>query len=261
MGAAIIGYGDELMLSGAARKAQQTDPRKCLVTYQGKPKWSQWGRDIWANNPRIAKEGEQGDFQTLVARDSNNMRPYHLSKTPDKWTYNPAFRPEIGELYFAQHEKNFGSMFRDRIIIEPHIKPGASPNKQWGWVRWNKVAWLAQQEGIKLTQLGPRGTQTLLGAELVVTSSFRLAAAVLANARAAVLPEGGTHHAAAAVGLRAVVIFGGFTPVELTGYPMHINIGAKVGDACGMRTPCRHCAEWMNSITPEFVFNQLKGML
>lgn len=256
-----MGMGDELMVSGAARKAQDTDPRKCVMTFQGFPRWSQWGREIWAHNPRIAQEGERGDFQTIVARDTANNRPYHLGKTPERWFYNPAFRPEVGELYFTDEEKAFAEKFRDRIIIEPHIKPGASPNKQWGWVRWNKLGWLAQKAGLKLTQLGRPDTPTIEGAELILTPTFRHAAAVLANSRAAVLPEGGLHHAAAAVGLRAVVIFGGYIPTELTGYPMHINMGAKIGDACGMRQPCRHCAEWMNSIAPPFVFDKLYQLL
>jgi ADP-heptose:LPS heptosyltransferase len=253
--------GDEIMLSGTARKAQETDPRKCVPTYEGRPKWNQWGAQIWANNPRIAQPGERGDFQTLIARDSNNMRPYHLAKTPERWTYNLAFRPDVGELYFTDEEKRFAEKYRDRVIIEPHIKPGASPNKQWGWMRWNKVAWLAQKEGIKVTQLGPPGLQLLEGAEHVVTPSFRLAAAVLAVSRAAVLPEGGAHHAAAAVGLPAVVIFGGYIPVELTGYPGHINIGASLADACGNRQPCQHCADWMKRITPEDVFDHLMAIL
>lgn len=240
---------------------QQTDPRKCLVTYQGRPKWSKWAA-VWENNPRIAGPDERGDFQELKARGADNMRPYHTAKTPERWSYNLDFRPDVGELYFSDAEREFGGRCAGRIILQPHIiNPGASPNKDWGWVRWNKLAWLMQRAGLRVTQIGPVGTPLLEGADFIVTNSFRMAAAVLARADAAVLLEGGLHHAAAACNVPAVVIFGGFTPVELTGYPMHRNLGASLGDACGMRVRCQHCAHWMASITPENVFNELEAIL
>jgi ADP-heptose:LPS heptosyltransferase len=256
-----MGYGDELMVSGRARVMQQTDPRKVLVTYQGAPKWSRWA-SVWENNPRIAKAGERGDFQELQARDRvTNMRPYHLAKTPERWTYNPAFRADVGEIYFTEEEKAFGRPHVGAVILEPHIKPGASPNKDWGWARWNELALLVQQAGLRVMQVGAAGTPVLNGAELIVTPSFRLACAVLFQARAAILPEGGLHHAAAALGVPAVVIFGGFTPVELTGYALHRNLGVSVGEACGRRTPCAHCAVEMGKIAPARVMLELEGII
>lgn len=255
-----MGTGDEIMLSGQARVAQLTDSRKCMPTYQGVPRWSQWG-EIWRGNPRIAAPGEVGDFQQIVARDMENRRPYHTGKTAEQWSYNLDFRPEPGEIYLTDEEKEFGAKYAGRIIIEPTIKPGASPNKEWGWIRWSKLVWLLAQKGIHVAQVGPHGTPELMGAEFIETKSFRLAAAVLSRAVAVVLPEGGLHHAAAAFGIPGVVIFGGYIPVELTGYPMHRNIGASLEDACGMRVPCDHCKAWMDRIKPEDVAKSLIGVL
>jgi hypothetical protein len=249
------------MVSGRARVLQQTDPRKCRLTYQGIPKFVRWDDLIFQNNPRIAKPGEVGDFQELPARDMSNMRPYHTAKTAERWTYNLNFRPDVGEIYFTDAEREFGARHAGRIIIESHIKPGASPNKSYGWVRWNKVAWLLSKTGIRVAQLGPAGTPTVDAADLIVTPNFRMACAVLETAKAYVGNEGGLHHAAAAVGIPGVVVMGGFTPVELTGYSMHRNLGASLGEACGMRTPCKHCAEWMTRITPEQVVNELREIL
>jgi ADP-heptose:LPS heptosyltransferase len=258
-----LGIGDELMVSGRARVMQQSDPRKCRVIFKRAPKWS----PIWDNNPRIARLDEQGDFQVLFAKDpKTNLRPYHTAKGEDRWTYNLDFRPDVGEIYFSEEERKLAHRPRygdaangDWILIEPHIKPGASPNKQWGRERWQALARLLRKAGLQAAQVGPPGTPRLEGVDLIETMNFRLAAAVLAGARAAVLPEGGLHHAAAALGVPGVVIFGGFTPVELTGYAMHRNLGASLGEACGMRTPCAHCAAAMAAITPEQVFNELKG--
>lgn len=256
-----MGYGDELMVTGRARTMQRTDPRRVLVTFQGVPRWGQYAA-VWENNPRFARPNEAGDFQELQARDKKtNMRPYHLAKTDKQWTYNLDFRPEVGELYFTDAERAFGGQYPGRIIVEPHVKPGASPNKQWGWARWQAVADLLRKDGIRVTQLGPAGTKLLDGAELVPTPSFRMACAVLAGARACVLSEGGAHHAAAALGIPGVVIFGGYIAVETTGYPGHRNLGVHVGEACGMRTPCKHCAAVMASIAPEGVAESMTEIL
>lgn len=244
------------MASGAARVAQRTDPRKCRVTYAGKPaKWS----EVWNANPRIARLSEVGDFQDLPGRDMANMRPYHTGKTPERWSYNLDFRPEVGELYFTNAERSFAAQYRPQIVVEPHIKPGASPNKQWP--HWHKFARIATDAGYELTQLGASGTRALRGARMIVTPTFKLACAVLARARAVVTHEGGLHHAAAALGVPGVVIFGHFTPVELTGYAIHRNLGVSLGEACGMRVPCTHCAAAMKAITPEAVFRNLTEVL
>lgn len=251
-----MGFGDDLLVSGIARRMQQTDPRQVFVTYRGQPaKWS----PIWDHNPRFSRQRDLA--QELPGRDQFNMRPYHTGKTQTRWSYNLDFRPEVGEIYFTKEEQEFGARFAGRVIIEPHIKPGASPNKQWGFIRWEKLAWLLSPLGLRLAQVGPLGTQTLLGVELIPTDTFRMAAAVLSMARAVVLPEGGLGHAAAALGIPGVVIFGSFTPVELTGYPIHRNIGASLGDACGWRTPCEHCAAWMKDIAPERVVKELLEVL
>jgi ADP-heptose:LPS heptosyltransferase len=246
------------MESGHARVAQRTDPRKVRIMYQGRHAWD----EIWRNNPRIATLDEEGDFQLLYAKHPRtNMRAYHTAKAPTRWTYNLDFRPEVGEIYLTEAERAFGAQHAGRVIIEPHIKAGASPNKQWGWARWNKLAWLLSGAGIRVTQLGPNTTELLDGADFIATPTFRMAAAVLATAHAACLPEGATHHAAAALGIPAVVIFGGYIAVETTGYSIHRNLGVSVGEACGMRLPCKHCAVEMAKITPERVFTEMMEII
>ncbi len=252
-----MGVGDEIMVTGQARVMQLRDPRKVRVTHKGVMRWDA----IWDHNPRIARLEERGDFQELQARGPDNHRPYHTGKTDQRWIYNLAFRAERGEIYLTVDEKTFGDRHRGRLLIEPHIKAKASPNKQWGWDRWQALADLLRKEGLEPTQLGPAGTRKLNGVQLIETGTFRQAAAVIATASAVVLPEGGPHHAAAAFGIPGVVIFGGFTPVELTGYEMHRNLGVSLGDACGMRIACDHCRREMAKVTPEQVLEELQASL
>lgn len=254
-----MGIGDCLMASGQARVMQQTDPRKVRIQHQHKVPWS----EIWERNQRIARREERGDFQILYARSlESNMRPYHTGKTERQWLYNLDFRPDVGEINLSYEELQFGWQYAPEVIIEPNIKAGASPNKQWGWDRWYRLAELAAVEGIRLYQIGPAGTARMTaGVQFIETRSFRHGCAVLARAKAYIGGEGGLHHAAAALGVPGVVVFGGYIPVELTGYAIHRNLGVSLGDACGMRVPCSHCAKAMKAITPEQVLHELKEVL
>lgn len=249
-----MGWGDELMAAGQARVRHARTGRKvAIVDRHGQRRWSV----IWEGNPKIARLGERGQFETVV--NASGSRPYHLEKRTERWVFNPAFRADAGEIYFKPEEREFASWYHVGVVVEPNLKKNASPNKDWGWARWLAFAGVAHEAGLELVQLGPAGTRQIPGVALIETPDFRHACAVLANAVAYVGHEGGLHHAAAALGIPGVVIFGGFTPVELTGYALHRNLGVGIDGACGMRIPCTHCAEEMARITPLRVLDELEA--
>jgi ADP-heptose:LPS heptosyltransferase len=244
-------------VTGQVRELQRTDPRRVRIVYE-RPRW----HEAWENNPRIALPGEVGEFQELHPRHEY-LRPYMVRKTPERWTWK-RYGPPRGELYFTPEERGFGERHAGRIVFEPCCKPGASPNKDWGWERWRELVELARARGMALTQLGPASVRRMAGVEHIETSSMRKAAAVMAHAVAAVLPEGGLHHVAAAVGTPAVVIYGGFISPEVTGYLGQRSLfvatdGHPIG--CGWRVKCEHCDAAMASISPERVLNELEKLL
>lgn len=247
-----MGYGDELMVSGHVRAMQLKDPRKVRLEY-GKPLWN----EVFDHNPRIALSGDL-DVQVYRPR-VNGLRPYCTGKFTDKWVWCD-YAPLAGEIYFQRGEVAFAEHFAPDVVIEPNLKSKASPNKDWGRERWARLIQMMRAAGMRPVQLGPVGTQVIPGAEWIETPSFRLAAAILKRARGAVLSEGGMHHAAAAVGLRSVVIFGGYISPRQTGYEMHTNIFTG-GKPCGMRIPCKHCKKAMEQITPEMVIGELQALL
>jgi len=252
-----MGWGDELIVTGIARKMQEHDRRKLRVVYEGGA--SRWC-ELWNGNPRIARRDERGNFRLLRAR-SDGLRPYMAAQSPRRWTWKQ-YAPPVGEIYFAEAERQFGARYAERLIVEPNLKAKASRNKDWGWARWVALASLLQARlGMRVTQLGPAGTRLLPGAEHVVTPSIRRAAAVIATARAAVLTEGGLHHVAAAVGTRAVVIYGGYISPAVTGYERQLGFFTGEGFGCGMRVPCAHCHEAMARIDPARVADSLAGLL
>ena len=249
----IIGIGDELIVTGQARVMQEAriakGLRPLLIHVRDRDNGTR-KHPAWLYNPRIATRSDRlAQFEELENRPG--IRPYIAHKSETRWTWKD-FECPVGELYFSEAETAYAAQFSPDVVIEPHNKEGASPNKQWGWIRWNKLAYLLGKHGVRVTQMGPEGTALLDRAEFIETPNFRMAAAVLARARAAALPEGGLMHAAAAVGVRAAVIFGGFISPRQTGYAMHSNLFTG-GEPCGWRVSCKHCAKAMDAITPEQV--------
>lgn len=252
-----MGFGDDLMLAGEARDRRTADPRK-VAARRGK------GFRVspaFLNNPHMATaeeiEAARSAPDTLQYLDESAGRRYIASATPERWTWTQT-GPTRGDLYFTAEESAFASTsLRGRwlpVIIEPNLKPGASPNKDWNFNRWQALVDLAG--GIPWLQIGAAGSRRLLRVPFLETPTVRHAAAILEQSVAAVLPEGGLHHAAAAVHTGAVVIFGGYISPAQTGYADHVNIFTG-GEPCGMRVPCEHCKAAMARIQPDHVLAQL----
>ena len=231
---------------------QRTDPRKVRLEY-GKNLWSQ----VFDHNPRIARATDR-DVQVYQPRP-NGLRPYCSAKSADRWRWRE-YKPPVGELYFQPDELAYAERFKPEVIIEPNLKGAASPNKDWGLARWQRLVQFMKDAGIQPTQVGGVGTRVLPGVQFIDTRNFRHACAVMARARAAVLTEGGLHHGAAVVGLKSVVIYGGYISPQQTGYDLHVNLFSG-GAPCGMRLPCNHCKQAMERISPEEVFSRLKELL
>lgn len=256
MGAAGVGIGDEIMAAGLARRLHaETGKRVRILNRFGAPR----AYPLWERLEYIARPHDNVDCVDMV--NGPGARPYITAKLHDKWVFDPSYRPVAGEVRLSQGELVHGWRARHYVIVEPHLKRGAPVNKDWGRERWIALVDRLVCSGIRVAQIGTAGTDLLPGVKFFETPTFLHACAVLAQARAAVLPEGGLHHAAAALGKRAVVIFGGYIGTETTGYATHINLGASASEACGMRVPCEHCREWMARIEPAQVLKHLKGLL
>jgi hypothetical protein len=241
------------MAAAQARVLYEKTQKKVAIV--GLPYTVRW-HPIWEGLQYITKvSGEP------YIRNGPGVRPYIEEKTPERWKWIDWGGPPRGEIVFTKAERKLGSQYAGRIVLEPTIKGNASPAKDWGWVRWNKLAWMLKNKGYRVTQLGPISHPILEGAEHICTTDFRQAAAILAYANGAVLPEGGLHHAAAAVGLRSVVIFGGYISPKVTGYDLHENIFTGEGLGCGSRLKCACCAAAMAGIKPESVADRLIGIL
>ena len=139
------------------------------------------------------------------------------------------------------------------VLVEPALAPEANPNKQWGEARWVElVERIAGDMPVYQTLMLDR--VALPKAIGVATPSFLHAVAIMELALFSILPEGGLHHAAAARGRPAVVLFGGCNSPEFTGYGAHVNLAdTGPGSPCGFWEPCEHCAGAWDRLTVEEV--------
>ncbi len=253
-----MGAGDEIMASGQARaEAARVGGPVHVLDRHGRPRWS----DLWLGLDWIVPphRGAQGSVTS-----GPGARPYLKSLSRAKGAVFTEWRARdyLGAIALDAAERDFAAKatagLKRFVVVEPNLVPEANPNKQWGWERWAELA--ARIRDLNPVQLGPAGTRLLPGVRHVETPSFRLACAVLARCQGAVLPEGGLHHAAAVLGARAVVIFGGHTSPQTTGYPGHVNLFTG-GVACGAWQPCGHCRAAMAAIAPAEVERGLRRTL
>jgi ADP-heptose:LPS heptosyltransferase len=208
-----------------------------------------WCEQAFRNNPNIAPAlGGAIEWVKYYKGHRTYNRP-----GAGRWIWNYDFSPVPGEFYFDAGER---ALMRERrgILIEPNVpwQKSVAPNKDWGFARYRRLADMLRAAGMPVFQFS-YGRDRLAGVEVINVASFREAAAVLAGMTLAIVPEGGLHHAAAAVGTPAVVIFGGFIPPAVTGYAAHINL-AGADEACGSWSRCDHCRRALDNITVESVY-------
>ena len=218
-----------------------------------KPQWF----DVWDNIPYILRRPVPG-CEIIV--HGGGQRPYIDTKAADRWTWK-RYAPHPAEIAFTAAEIAFAAPHAGRVMIEPNGKNIGHLNKQWGMLRWIEVVRSCPE--IQFVQCGAGDQPWLVEPNVkhVATPSFRHAAAVLAASRALLSNEGGLVHAAAAVGVRAVVPYGGFIGPSVIGYAMHRNLFTGTGLGCGMRTNCQHCVKCMARITPAEIVSNLKEIL
>lgn len=180
-------------------------------------------------------------------------RPYiDYTKTDEKRiAYNQNYRAEPGELYLTPEEIPEDEDF---VYIEPNTKGTFGNNKDWGFDRWQQVVDCLPH--IRFIQ--GRGRQ-LRGVEQRNTKSFRHACGLLSKAKFLVGTDGGLHHAAAALGKPAVVVWGGLVSPKILGYDTHINLHSGT-HSCGSREPCPHCRKALDWVTVDMVVDAIHSL-
>lgn len=250
-----MGIGDWLLATADAKFYHQKHGLPVVFAHPktSKPQWSQ----VFQNNPKILKDPYPGQKCVVDRNHGGGHRPYHEGYDGEnlQFTWNYSFKAEPGELFLSKDEKAVG--IPGAVIIEPNTKDAElSRNKAWPWERWQA---LVDSLPLPWVQLGDREAKTLNGVTRVATKHFREALGWLEKASLVVTTDGALHHAAAALGRPAVVLWGGLVPPQILGYDTHKNIGHAQW-WCGYNKPCDHCSAAMKAISVEEVMEAVREM-
>jgi ADP-heptose:LPS heptosyltransferase len=274
-----VGYGDYLMLSGAVRELKRRFPGVAITALgaENAPMF----RQVFAGNPYITYASQLRPEQRHF--DLPLLRLDKPDEAAGRNIWMPGFTPIPGNLYLRPDELQWAlratTDIRQRsgcaalVYLNPYAKPSHTMpsgehrvypyhvNKEWGIERYAAVIRAA---GARIAFLQPNAFDDprpfAEGAHSVANCpSFRHAAALLSHCDAYLGCEGGMHHAAAALGIRGVVIYGGWISPGLSGYACHDNVyRGRFRDACGLRSECAHCREAMAAIPPAELVQRLK---
>lgn len=253
-----MGIGDEIMVTGEVRRRREFPAQRFAIRDPRPGKEAHRWESIWAGNPSIVMPGQPYD---RWYENGPGHRPYIVAKAATRWTWRE-YGPHEGELYLTPQELALSATTQGRVLVHPTLKARASPNKAWGFERWQEL--VEKHKDIPWLQIGMGEEKRLAGVEFLHTPTFRDACGALTGAKAVVLQEGGLHHAAAAQCVPAVVIFGGFISPRVTGYAKQVNLFIEHPDhplGCGSRAPCIHCASAMQLITVNKVARKTREII
>lgn len=207
----------------------------------------------WIGNPAWDNDA------TKSITDGGGYRPYIKWWKGGRAVFDFSHKARAGKIYLTKEEKDFIPIVGDYIVVAPSLKGTASPNKDWGFDKFQKIV---DNIGIRCVQLIADDSERLLkGAFVVKTKTFRLAASVISRSKLVICNEGGSHHMAASMGVPAVVIFGSFISPDITGYDNHANITTLEADFCGNWDDCAICQKSMEKITPDMVLSKAQEFL
>lgn len=253
----VIGYGDEIIASGHVKKMYEGTPIMLLDKFgRARLPVPKTETSVWMNNPKIATKVSRRYVQYT---NGPSCRPYILGYNSKKkqWTWNEDYSVNdyVGEIMLTTREAKQKS--GDYITIEPNINPRNTINKDWGIKNYQSVVDELSKH-IEVVQLFKSG-EVLNNVTIARPRTFRDAAGYINGAKFHIGTEGGLHHAAAALGKPAIVIFGGYISPRITGYDFHHNFGED--ESCGSFKPCSHCREAMKRISADQIIKTAEGML
>jgi hypothetical protein len=238
-----MGLGDWIMASADVKEANE---RTGKLVKLGNGTTMYLDKNIFSNNPRMAKAE---DTDVVWVANYPGKRPYLAGNDGKHLIFDKTFKATAGELYLTSAERGWARkrIKGDYIVVEPNVKKTYIHTVNKSWPYFDELL----KTDLPWVQLGDVNVKTKT--RKVDTASFREALSVLSGAKLFVGTDGALHHAAAALGIPAVVIWTGFTSPRHLGYDSHINIHDG-GEPCGTYYKvCEHCKKIARTIPVEQV--------
>lgn len=235
------GVGDELMLTAIAAAARAAGrPVDVLASYP----------ELWRNNP------DPASLQTGVDRWFYAQRRQWISSEIVHLSYENGTQRHIGEQMAARIGVALAAGWRPKIAAIPPAPRDprlivlqnscrgaryAASTKEWAQDRWSELARRLAPD-FQLVQLGTRLDPSLpMSRDQRGRTSLLEAAALMARAALFIGLESGLQHIAAAVHTPAVIIYGGRSRPNETGYAFNRNVTrAPACAGCGLNEGCPH---------------------
>jgi len=250
-----MGYGDVIMAAGQAQTVFDQQPDLGPVTIcdsVGAPRW----HFLWQGNPviRVPIPGDPLRRSPYILSGKGYLPylqyPYSLATG---WRFSPTWRARDhrGRLYLTLDEYERGVDIRRQlgpfILVEPPAANRA-PNRRGTLKLWQSLTtkFAAAFAGYRFAQLAHVDAPALPHVVQIPHGNFRDACAIMSAASVLVTVEGGLAHAAAALAIPTVVLWGGCVSADVLGYPEQVNlVDADPCTPCGSLAICDHCtAAW-----------------
>ena len=175
------------------------------------------------------------------------------------------------EMYFSPHEEEAVNRLQeslklttDFVVIEPHSNSQWFGDlREWSFERWECVVEWLRDQNYPVVQIGEGGRPVLEGAiDVTGRASFREAVLLMKRARLFLGQEGGLMHAANAVNVQSVIVWGGLTLPEFAGYSKHTVLCSRVECApCGFRGCCPYDKKCLTTVQTSDVISAVSGTL
>jgi ADP-heptose:LPS heptosyltransferase len=247
-----VGVGDEIMASGMARGAAQRGER--IAFGDGRRIiWSAHSPMVFAGNPNVARPGDEDRFCDLrwIEYYKGHRIYSKLAQDQSRWIWNYAFKAPRGEIFLSANERKAAAALPAGFVL---VEPNVLLHKSWTQNKvWPYYQELVDRLDVEVFQFSYVGMHVRLrGVTFIETGTMRSALVLLSRAGLYIGPEGGLQHGAAAFDIPGVVLFGGWSPPSMMGYPGHINLTGGA-EACGAHVRCAHCEKAMRAITVDEV--------
>jgi len=272
-----MGIGDQLMAAGRAKLLHKETGRKIAI---GRPKQVIWS-ELYNHNPYLVTPNElayrypcppEAIGGILWLYDHPGNRPYidypatkalkeneGRGKYIYRWVFRKDHQAEPAEIFLTEREEHFAAQRGSFVLLDPHIKLRAPPQKKWFFDCYQDVvdAINPYVEVIQPTY----GKDPYLHGVTATRTDLREVAAYMSRAICYVGNEGMLHHLAAAFNTPAVVIAGAFVPKSVSGYEYQTWFEEPSSRALGVREDCRAGMEAMGRIKPDRVISAVKRIL
>ncbi len=243
-----MGKGDHIVYTPIVKLLYEKTGKKINIGYRKRD-------SIWKNNPYITDDKKAFNLST-------NWTNYVISEGPPRMIFKefkchvieyycniynvPLPKPLKGMLYFSNNEKQNIHKFdkylsKEYIVIEPHSQLKWTPNRKYPFKKYQQFVDVLSKH-IQIVQLSEPSLQQLKNVTYI-NASYREAGLLLNEAKGFVSTEGGMAHLATAVNCKSIVIFTGYLPKSLMGYPQNINIETSQHGYCGLRKTCKDCLD------------------